>query len=198
MADGGETSRKQTYQRVGSVQEGLDLLNRDPHTVFAFIPLRRDAYLEGFTANIRDRELCSFFSGVFNDETKGLFSDMFPEDHSPFALTPSSKNPGEYFVIPSRTSHFNGISNAPVPLDVTLPGLHIHKIAIQSDNRRSISRNWHRDTDILTVNIYSEGDPLRYRVGESIIHIKAPAIFMHRGVKHPLGLDAAAEHQGRE
>ncbi|MCL4679050.1 MAG: hypothetical protein KJ017_10730 [Alphaproteobacteria bacterium] len=183
---------------MSSVQEGLDLLNSDPNTMFAFIPLSRTQALEAFTANIRDKALCSFFAGVFNEETKGYLGDMFPEAHAPLLLEPS-KSPGDYLVVPTRRGVFNDLSNRPVSLEANLPGdLHIHKVAIQSDNRRSISRNLHRDTAILTVNIYSEGDPLRYRIGGHMIHIKAPAIFMHRGIKHPFGIDAAVEHQGRE
>lgn len=189
-------SQKQVYKAVRNVQEGLELLDTEPNTMFAFVPLQKNDFLTDFTAHIRKKELCSYFSAIFNDTTRGEFDNMFPPELSPFSIIDSELN-GEYRLIPSRLTGFNNIAGKPVDF-APPPDLFLSSIAIQSDNRRSISKYFHRDSSLFTVNIYSEGDPLRYRLnGDELIHLKAPAIFMHRGIRHKFGIDAAVEHQGR-
>lgn len=183
------------YRRVDSIAEGLDYLNKDIDTMFAFIPLQRNDFLEKFTRNIREKELCKLYSAAFYEAAKPEIEEIFPEELSPFAISPTDDQ-HHYFLKPSNIAQFNTVSGKPVDLSAP-PGLSIRTVAIQSDNRRSIGKEVHRDETILTVNIYSEGDPLRYRLRDNFINIKAPAIFMHRGFKHPFGFDAAVEHQGK-
>lgn len=187
--------KKHIYRRVDSIAEGLGYLNNDINTMFAFIPLQKNDFLEKFTRNIRDKELCKLFSAAFYEAAKPEIEEIFPEELSPFTIT-SANGHQHYYLTPSQIAQFNTISGKPVDLSAPL-GHSIRTVAIQSDNRRSIGKELHRDETALTVNIYSEGDPLRYRLNDSFINIKAPAIFMHRGFKHPFGLDAAVEHQGK-
>lgn len=192
-----EKPKKEAYARVQSVQEGLDILDRDRNTMFAFLPLQQNQYLDDFTQNIRQKQLCALFTGAITDITLSQYEEMFPKDLSPFVTTSGRLN-GEYLLRPSHETKFNTVSGAHADLSLKADGLYIHKIAIQSDHRRSIGSDWHRDSANFVVNLYAKGDPLKYKIDGQAIQIKAPAVFMHRGILHPFGESAAVEHKGRE
>lgn len=184
------------YAAVNTVLEGVQRLDNEPELMFAFISLDpQDTTLQAFINNIKDQNLTTHFRSLFNEITKQTYHEMFPEEASIFTFEESDYF-GDYRLRPNAYLHFKtaagGTTSFAVPNDKF-----VHEVAVQCNNGRSINREKHKDQNsAITVNLYGEGDGLRYIMNDNIITLKSPVITMHRGVKHRFGEQSAILHQG--
>jgi hypothetical protein len=186
----------QKYIAVQSVADGLKELDTNPDVMFAFISLNKnDATLQGFTDNIQGQGLTSFFNSVFNSVTLDHYKSLFPDQTSIFNFEEHTYC-DEYRLTLNPSLEFEKKSGGKVHFEAP-ENYYIHEVAVQCNNGRSINREPHKDKRIFTLNLYSEGQGIKYHIDNYNVKLQSPIITMHRGKGHKFGQDAAVLHQGQ-
>lgn len=183
-----------TFTSAKSLSEAFDALDNDPDIGFVFIPLQKNESLEKIIKNIETQKLTARLSPIYNDVSSEEFYGLFPKASSFLTLKESD---GKFLLDTNKEAILNSKSGQSV--DLSIPeGLHIYNAAVKHNNGKlAFSKERHKDPlSTFTVNLYGKGRGLRYFMNDQVMSIPSPAITIHRGEQHPLGPEAAIDHQG--
>lgn len=196
----------QPWLETHSLSVAINALNTDIETMIAYIPVKEDDAVVGFTRYLREDVGTKWLPTHGQEASRMALTHVFGQ-------IPQLVNSEETDQIDQgfKIGMTNNIAlRCPqgIELDLSMPevlsqeGIFVRSLITQIDRQKHIIPEFHRDQNVLTINFYAAGKGLIYRVntpdaGPIEKETPSPCITIHRGTSHHFGQAGAVPHKGQ-